>query len=84
MMRVLAAAVEEGNLSILIASSAEAQKLGLQKELDLMKLEFARRRVARLHVSDETFQSQPSPQVQALFMEAKSMGLEEGKLKVRR
>lgn len=81
-MKILDAAVEEGSLSMLIESCAEAQKVGLYKDLDLMKLEFVRRRILHLHLSDETFQSQPSPQVQALFMEAKSMGLEEQKLKV--
>jgi len=85
-MKVLASAIEEGNLSILIEYSKEAQNIGLHKELDMIKLEFARRRIRHLHMSNETnhetFESVPLPKLQVLIIEAKSMGLEEKQLKV--
>jgi len=85
-MKILSVAVEEGNLSILIEYSKEAQNIGLHKELDTMKLEFTRRRIRYLYMSNETkhetFQSQPLRKLQVLIIEANSLGLEEKKLKV--
>ena len=51
-------AMEELDLERLIECSLEAQKLGLHKEVDLVKLEFAKRKVTCLHRVEEVKQSQ--------------------------
>lgn len=82
MIKSLALAIEEGNFNMFIGNFEEAQKVGLHKELDMMKLDFAQKRISQFHVYDEAFQFKPSHGMQALLIEAKNMDLKEEKIKV--
>lgn len=57
-MNRLVNAMEELDLERLIEFSLEAQKLGLHKEVDLVKFEFAKRKITFLHKVEDDKQSQ--------------------------
>lgn len=57
-MSHLVNAMEELDLERLIKFSLEAQKLGLHKEVDLVKFEFAKKKVTFLHKVEDVKQSQ--------------------------
>jgi hypothetical protein len=57
-MSHLVNAMEELDLDRLIEFSLEAQKLGLHKEVDLVKFEFAKRKITILHRVEDDKQSQ--------------------------
>ena len=57
-MNRLVNAMEELDLERLIEFSLEAQKLGLHKEVDLVKFEFAKRKITLLHKVEDDKQSQ--------------------------
>ena len=82
MISTLTIAMEEGNLNKFIESFGEAQKLGLHKELNIMKYDFIQRKVLKFHIFDEDFYLEISSNMQDLIIDAKKMDLKEEKIKV--
>lgn len=81
-MKLLTAAVKEGNVGNFLERCAEAKRLGLHKEIQVLKLEFARRKISLLYEAQEAAETQSILGVQAPVTKARHTDVAGDKHKV--